>query len=739
MPANSQNHKTITFAKNSSAKNDNFADLSNSNDRFTLDVLANDRGGHAKVLWSLDEGRGRWNEPSDLLTRDNIGNINYSQLGAQISITQDGKVSYVITPELQSKLKDLVVDEELTDTFIYAMKVGQGNSPLHWAKATVTLNGMNHAPELTGTTAVLPEGAQNTDYTILASDLLKGFTDADHNELSVDNLTVTHGALTQTADGWIFTPENNFTGEVELSYDIVDGHGGSLGTTSKFMLAPNLSDELAPTLVSSEPADDSSAVPVNNNLVLHFDEVVAPGTGNIVITNGTDTRLIAVNDSNQVTFNGGKVSSGSEVSSGSKVTINPSTNLVPNTTYHVEMASGVITDTSGNPYAGIHDSTTLNFTTIPDTDAPLLTWSNLFDNGIFKIDDDMFLTFNEEIMAGTGNIVITDGTDTRTIAINDPSQVTISNSKNGGTLFINPSADLVLNSNYHIEIPKGVITDTSGNDWEGINDDTTLNFTTIDSSPLLTGSNPIEIDDGIYFQINQDIELYFDEAVKPGSSGNIVISNGSDTRAIAINDASQVSFDNSNRIVINPTVDLLPGANYNIKIDSGAITDLDGNPYAGISDDTTLNFTTTTDDPSLIGSSPADDMVDVPMDSDVVLYFSEPISSGAGNFVITNGTDTRVIAANDNNQVTFNGSKVTINPSTDLVPNTTYHIEMGSGVITDLAGNPYAGISDETTLNFTTSDHAGPYPVDPTEPLFLHPMAPSIIGVADDSNLVIIS
>lgn len=730
MPANSQNPKNIKFAQNSSAQNDSFANLPGNTDHFVLDVLANDRGGHAKVLWSLDEGSGRWNEPADLLTRDDSNNSDYSQLGAQISITQDGKVSYVITPELQSKLKDLAVDEELTDTFIYAMKVGQGNSLLNWAKATVTLNGLNHVPELTGTTAILPEGTQNTGYAILASDLLQGFTDADHDELSIANLTATHGALTQTADGWIFTPENNFTGEVELSYDIVDGHGGSLGTTLKFTLAPGLSDELAPTLISSEPADDSSAVPVNNNIVLHFDEPVTPGTGNIVITNGTDTRLIAVNDSSQVTFSGGKLSSGS------KVTINPSTNLVPNTTYHVEMASGVITDTSGNPYAGIHDSTTLDFTTIPDTDAPLLTGSHPFDNGIFKIDDYMFLNFNEEIMAGTGNIVITDGTDTRTIAINDPSQVTISNSKNGGTLIINPSTDLVLNSNYHIEIADGAIIDTSGNPWSGINDDTTLNFTTIDSSPLLTGSNPI--DDVVDFQTNQDIELYFDEAVKPGSSGNIVISNGSDTRTIAINDANQVSFDNSNRIVINPTADLLPGANYNIKIDSGAITDLDGNPYAGISDDTTLNFTTRTNDPLLIRSSPADDMVDVPMDSDVVLYFNEPVSSGAGNLVITNGTDIRVIAANDDSQVTFSGSKVTINPSADLVPNTTYHIEMGSGVITDLAGNPYAGISDETTLNFTTSDHAEPYSVDSNEPLFLHPTVSSVIGIADDPNLVII-
>jgi hypothetical protein len=29
---------------------------------------------------------------------------------------------------------------------------------------------------------------------------------------------------------------------------------------------------------------------------------------------------------------------------------------------------------------------------------------------------------------------------------------------------------------------------------------------------------------------------------------------------------------------------------------------------------------------------------------------------------------------------------------------------MDSGVVTDLAGNPYAGIQDTTTLNFSTTD-----------------------------------
>ncbi|MDV6347255.1 Ig-like domain-containing protein [Nitrosomonas sp. Is35] len=693
MAVNSVIQKADSFAQNSKAQNDNFTDLSSGRDSFILDVLANDQGGLLKVLWSLDEGSDAGNEPSDLLTRDNYDAINYSELGAQISITKFGKVSYVITPELQAKLKDLSTGESLTDTFIYAMKVGQGNSPLSWAKATVTLNGLNHAPELTGTTAILPNGTENTGYEILASDLLKGFTDIDKDEIAIQNLSVTHGTLTETATGWIFTPESNFSGDVELSYDIVDGHGGSLGATLTFTLEPAFIDTTPPTLYYSEPADDTTEVPVTNNIVLHFDEAVTAGSGNIVVTNGTDTRLIAVDDSSQITF------------SGSKVIINPSTNLIPNTTYHVEIANGVIADYSGNPYAGISDPAALNFTTIADTTAPALSWSWPTEGQPLKIDDNITLNFNEEILTGTGNIIISNGTDTRVIAIDDASQVTINNSTglgmlNYGSITINPTEDLIINSTYSIQIAPGVITDTSGNAWEGITGG--LSFGTIGPGPLLSWSNPG--DDIADFQIDNTIELFFDEIVKPGSTGNITISNGTDTRVISINDSSQVTFDGYSGIMIKPTTDLVPNTHYSIKIDSGAITDLSGNPYAGIGDDTTLDFSTVTSEPLLDGSYPGDGSTDFQVDQNILLYFNEQIQSGgSGNIIISNGPDTHTIAINDSSQVIFDGyNGVMINPATDLVPNTHYSIKIDSGAITDLSGHAYVGISDDTALDFST-------------------------------------
>ncbi|MBF0099021.1 MAG: FG-GAP repeat protein, partial [Magnetococcales bacterium] len=105
--------------------------------------------------------------------------------------------------------------------------------------------------------------------------------------------------------------------------------------------------------------------------------------------------------------------------------------------------------------------------------------------------------------------------------------------------------------------------------------------------------------------------------------------------------------------------------------------------------------------PTLLSSSPADNATDIATSSNIVLTFSENVLAGSGNIVISNGSDIRTIAMSDSTQVSFSGSTLTINPTTDLLTGTTYSVQMASGVIQDLAGNPYAGISDSTTLDFT--------------------------------------
>ena len=188
-------------------------------------------------------------------------------------------------------------------------------------------------------------------------------------------------------------------------------------TTLNFTTA----DVVSPTLSSSTPSDGATAVGVSSNIVLTFSENIAAGTGNIVISDGaSDTRTIPVGDA-QISI------------SGATLTINPTADLNSSTGYYVQVASTAVDDLSSNSYAGISDTTTLNFTTA-DVVSPTLSSSTPSDGATaVGVSSNIVLTFSENIAAGTGNIVISDGaSDTRTIPVGD-AQISIS----GATLTIN--------------------------------------------------------------------------------------------------------------------------------------------------------------------------------------------------------------------------------------------------------------------------------------------------------------
>lgn len=105
--------------------------------------------------------------------------------------------------------------------------------------------------------------------------------------------------------------------------------------------------------------------------------------------------------------------------------------------------------------------------------------------------------------------------------------------------------------------------------------------------------------------------------------------------------------------------------------------------------------------PKIVSFSPADNSLDVLINTNITINFNEPVKASSG-YIVINGTDTRAISITDKTQVTINGSSVVINPSSDLKLNNFYSVQIVNGVIQDLAGNNFAGISDTTTFNFKT-------------------------------------
>ena len=239
-----------------------------------------------------------------------------------------------------------------------------------------------------------------------------------------------------------------------------------------------------------------------------------------------------------------------------------------------------------------------------------------------------------------------------------------------------------------------------------------LTYGPTDTTPP-TASSFSPADNATGVAVAANLVVNFSEAIQKGT-GNLVIKKLSDNsvvETIAVT-AANVTVSGT-QLTINPTADLGQGTDYYVEIANGAIKDIAGNNYAGITGNSTWNFKTVapTDitPPTASSFTPADNAIGVAVGANLVVNFSEAIQKGTGNLVIKKLSDNSVVetiavtAAN----VTVSGTQLTINPTADLGQGTDYYVEIANGAIKDIAGNNYAGITGNSTWNFKTATAGG--------------------------------
>jgi len=110
------------------------------------------------------------------------------------------------------------------------------------------------------------------------------------------------------------------------------------------------------------------------------------------------------------------------------------------------------------------------------------------------------------------------------------------------------------------------------------------------------------------------------------------------------------------------------------------------------------------DPPSAGTLTPTNGAIDVGIANNFTISFSEEVQAGTGSILIkeSDGTLHESVDVTDTGKVTFDTTNVTINIDTDLSLSTEYYILVTNGVIEDLAGNPFAGLTNTTDWAFTT-------------------------------------
>ena len=139
-----------------------------------------------------------------------------------------------------------------------------------------------------------------------------------------------------------------------------------------------------------------------------------------------------------------------------------------------------------------------------------------------------------------------------------------------------------------------VATDLAGNHSQQL---VTLAINNMDdTTPTLVTATPA--DDASNVAVGADIVLSFSEAVLAGTGFIRIVNDDNPNLSLTIDvlDSSQVNI-NGATVTVNPSSDFLAGGNYHIEVDSGALKDVAGNSYAGISGGTALNFAVTAGEP----------------------------------------------------------------------------------------------------------------------------------------------
>ena len=141
-----------------------------------------------------------------------------------------------------------------------------------------------------------------------------------------------------------------------LRLNDLDASGADDGLAmDDFSIQLNGGDVTPPVISILNPANASTGIALNGNLVITFNENIQKGTaGNIVVKRTSDAAII----------NTTAVTAATVTISGAAATI-PFSGLAYSTAYYVEMPAATFKDLAGNNFAGITGSATWSFTTLP--------------------------------------------------------------------------------------------------------------------------------------------------------------------------------------------------------------------------------------------------------------------------------------------------------------------------------------------------------------------------------------
>ncbi|MDF2464005.1 MAG: tandem-95 repeat protein [Ramlibacter sp.] len=334
-------------------------------DQATYTLGDADIGGVVRVVISYTDGQGSAEAATSAATTD-ITASNDAPTGS-VSITGTATEDQVLTVDTSA-----LADSDGLGTLHYQWQrdTGSGFANVGADQTTYTLGdadvggrvrvvvsytdgqGFSNSATSSATGAVANVNDVPTGTVTISGTLIQGRTLTAANTLAdIDGL----GAITYQwrGDGIDIGGATGSTyaltaSEVGKSITVVAGYTDQQGTAEAVPSAATAAiaaDTDAPVVVTFNPTDDNTAVPLGANISFTFNELIVAGTGNIVLqtVSGTVVETYDAATSIKLLF------------SGQTLTIDPSAALDPGVAYRVVFDAGSVLDLAGNAFAGAPD------------------------------------------------------------------------------------------------------------------------------------------------------------------------------------------------------------------------------------------------------------------------------------------------------------------------------------------------------------------------------------------------
>ncbi len=249
--------------------------------------------------------------------------------------------------------------------------------------------------------------------------------------------------------------------DIKVTTDVTDMSANALA--AEFTMANGFrtaSDTTAPTIVSIQPGDTSTDIPINTTIVVTFDESMDTSTVTDITADTTCSGSIQVSVDDFGTciqMDALPVASNNDRT----FTLTPTANLTAGSTYKVKILTDV-TDVVGNALSSVYTTAT-GFTTGSYTAPKVTSTTPEDDSSNIAVNSSMAVTFSEAIDPSTVTTNTTDTACSGTFQVSTDDFTTcvqmsaVPSSSNGDTTFtVTPAAELVFNKLVKIKITAGV-------------------------------------------------------------------------------------------------------------------------------------------------------------------------------------------------------------------------------------------------------------------------------------------